>query len=285
MLNSHTFKTTYLIAPLLLMLSACTPTFEQDLTALCTMSGQTNAANPEAKVTLIAQVAAEFSPKSKHGKALKAHLATQPPEQMYTQAQAKVSSLDEKFDDWSCPAMERLEQEAVSAKKEAEKQAKQASCVAMEPALDEIAFVLVPMFHGEIDQIITDALPQDKQEDAKRIFAQEYAVKVKLAETQPDEVLETTKTTIRQLAGCGDESAPADACTQLEALIPRLTNNRRVVIIGEAYGEALIQLGLDPSKFSKPLQDRLIELARTKLIEKLKPGIARLSELTQCTFK
>ncbi|KAL3924593.1 MAG: hypothetical protein SGPRY_003873 [Prymnesium sp.] len=106
-----------------------------------------------------------------------------------------------------------------------------------------------------------------------------------MADDKPDQALLQTKKKIRTLAGCEQTPAPENSCTQIEQLISQLPNNRRVVIVGEAYGESLMQLGLDPSKYSMPLQERLITLAKTELVVRMKPVVDKLGSDLGCTFK
>ncbi len=263
----------------------CGPTLEQDLKSLCTTAEQSGPDHPGAKVALIAQVYAEFTPKTKQARALIADMTQRPPEQMYSSTLERLEGMEGAPKGWSCPRLKELEEKARADQESKARAIQEAMCKELDGTLDDIAYVLAPLFVEEIKSIISDTLPEEKQADAQRIFKQEHDVKSKMADAQPDTSLLQTKKKIQELAGCGDIPKPEDSCNQIEQLISQLPNNRRVVIVGEAYGEALMQLGLDPSKYSSPLQDRLIKLAKTELVVRMKPVVDKLGSDLGCTFK
>ncbi len=272
-------KSARYITPLLLItLGACTPAIEKDQTQLCTLA--TNQSSTEDASKTLETILTQFSPESTVGKELKASLTSADTTTIYPTLSTKLTSPEQS--NWSCNALHTLHQKAMT-------QANTTRCNDIKSAINTIAYSLSPLFEEEIPRLIKSSIPEDKQAEVLRIFKQELAVKTKMAESSPDLALAQNTDEILKLTSCDADAKPSPPtsvdCDKINTIVPSLTRNRRIILIGEAYGESLTQTGLDPSKYSKALQMSLVELAKTRMIQALQPGMDQLANATQCTFK
>lgn len=289
-------STTYATATTILMLTACEDGLKKDQQAVCTIAAREGVTSEK--------LLQDFYPSSPEGKALKQELQTADASgtTIVSELQAKLSREGSPF---TCPALETL---SVRIEREAKLTAALSTCQEMKGSIDEFAMVLLPLFEAEIPKLIEETVPQEKREDMTRIFNQELRVKRRMLELQGDNDYEKLKQRILKMAGCPQDSrartddAPSDssdgasqgemsfppdheACAEIQQTLPGLTRNRRVVLIGEAYGEALTQSGLDPSQYSEALQNRLLTLAKQDAIRALEPHVKKLGEQTRCHFR
>lgn len=281
---------TYITTTLLFILSGCEDGLKKDQAMVCKLAS---------KDGLTAEkLLQDFYPVSAPGKELKRTL-----QESHAPASRITSELDEKLlslteSPHACPAFEAF---SVRVKRAEELAATVRICGEMKTSLDELARVLPPMFEAEIHGLIEDTIPEQKREDVSRIFKQELQVKQKMLAQTGDPDYEALRQEILVMSGCPTQDAPPagadgakqartfppghEACAEIQQALPGLTRNRRVILIGEAYGEALMQSGLDPSQYTEPLQQRLLTLAKQDAIRALEPHVKKLGEQTKCQFR
>ena len=265
----------------------CAPDLKRDVEQLC-QSAERQVALEGEDALAIEAVSQGFAPRSEAGRALKAAMLAAPLESRHDVARARARA-EPALAQWECAALSTLQERAQEAATARRGEEQIQRCSAIAATLDEIAYALEPLMREEIMSVIQDTLPEEKQAEVRRSFEQEHAVKLTLIGRLGDASLEGTKIKILDHASCRDALRPQGAlkperCERIEALIPSLTGNRRMVILGEAYGEALKHSGVDPSEHSGALQERLIALAGESLIDTLKPSVVKLSAQTGCQF-
>ena len=257
----------------------CGGSLERDMAQLCEATGAMVKAQP--KDTARAQWKAtldKFAPKSADGKEFKAALevftAVEAAEMMRNAAQSEGLS------QWRCEAVDDL---SARAKREVEAERQAQVCEQIAGKLDTLAYALVEPMRAEIPIVVRRVVPQERQTVVLELFEEE--VTSRLAMLDQDVAHEERKAEFLKLAGCKGEAPPAQKCEVLQSRVPPLTNNARVMVIGEAYGVALTRAGLEPALFVAPLQEHIAQVAPAKMLGTLQPQVTQLGELLTCTFE
>lgn len=263
----------------LLALSGC-GSFSTDLDALCKHTEAVNADQPDADAsTQLAAIVQRWEPGSDKGKQLDGIFSGAEPERV--QELVEHAATQANLSDWSCPALDAFTEKA---KEEAAVKKHAAMCASLDAELDALAYSLLDPLREEIPKITKELVPADKQAAVTKTFTQEVEVRVDQSK-KPDEILDKKKAQVRQILGCPDGEPAEDACAQLQRVLPSLTNNRRVISLGEAYGVALATAGLNPQDYVVTLQQRIQKISATRVEQTVQPHIDKLAAATGCDFK
>ena len=220
-----------------------------------------------------ADVLAGWQPKSDKGAQIKAAL------QSHQGAWAEVIA-SKNAGKWSCAPITTLDERAAQAHIKREQGVAIASCDVLEEKLRALATSPVPIFVSKVPAI-NDELVAPAQ---RGLVLSTFRAEIEASDKNPpdDPEFEQTIKGLLMAVGCPDGKRSERACTLYQQQVPKLTDNRRVVRVGEAYSAGLTAAGLDPEALTPRFTVMLQKFAYDDLLTDLMPRINEIAKIAKC---